>query len=261
MKNKSHTKIKGQMEIKCLTDTGLQRDHNEDAIGIHEKYGLTILADGMGGENAGEVASSMAVEVVSKNLLKARRLAILKKLGKGANYELGLVEKAIVLANNKVFSHADQNPDCAGMGTTLVVGLHIADRLVVGHLGDSRMYRYRDGSLDQLTKDHSYVRELVDEGYISEEEAENSGHKNIVTRALGVSMDVDVEVSEYQVKARDIYLSCSDGLTDLVGDEDIKAIIMKLDHDLEAMASQLVEKANDEGGKDNISVILTRVVA
>ena len=257
--------LKGKIEIVSRTHEGQVRDHNEDFISDNPVLGLTVLADGMGGLNAGEVASSMAVHLLMEELI-AYRLGeshIPAELGQGDGrlpMEVQVVRKAIENANDAVFHASQTQPQCKGMGTTVVVGMFYDNKVAVAHIGDSRLYRFRTGTLEQVTKDHSFVQELVDKGLYTKEEARVSDKKNVVTRALGVSPFVEVECHEYKTEAGDIYLMCSDGLHDLVPDRDIERAFIELSGNLNELASYLVELANANGGKDNISVILTRVV-
>lgn len=254
---------KGMIEFTNLTDVGKVRDHNEDYIRSEESIGLAVLADGMGGLNAGEVASSMSVHLLMDELTAYRNGTSLleKEIGQGSNdpIEVQVVKHAIEKANNAVFHVSQTQLQCRGMGTTIVVGLFYDDKVAVGHIGDSRMYRFRNHKLEQLTKDHSYVQELIDKGLCTPEEARRSKKKNVVTRAVGIAPDVEAEVHEYAVKVGDIYLMCSDGLTDLVNDYNIEASLRELSNNLTEAASHLVEVANASGGKDNISIIMARV--
>ena len=239
-------------EICTQTDPGLARDNNEDAVAFDPATRLCILADGMGGYNAGEVASGMAVAFIRSEL--GRWLA---QAGGDANSRE--VRRAMDIcvdnANHSVFNAANSNPQYAGMGTTLVVGVFQADRLVLGHIGDSRCYRLRGQVLQQITKDHSLLQEQLDAGLITPQQALTSVHKNLVTRALGVEDTVLLEVNEHRVEAGDIYLMCSDGLSDMVLDAGIASILASPGTLIEK-ADRLVVAANENGGRDNISVVL-----
>ena len=239
-------------EICTQTDPGLARDNNEDAVAFDPATRLCILADGMGGYNAGEVASGMAVAFIRSEL--GRWLA---QAGGDANARE--VRRAMDIcvdnANHSVFNAANSNPQYAGMGTTLVVGVFQADRLVLGHIGDSRCYRLRGQVLQQITKDHSLLQEQLDAGLITPQQALTSVHKNLVTRALGVEDTVLLEVNEHRVEAGDIYLMCSDGLSDMVLDAGIASILASPGTLIEK-ADRLVVAANENGGRDNISVVL-----
>ena len=250
------------LQIVRLTNVGLKRDHNEDAIASDAEIGLVVLADGMGGYKAGEVASEIAVLTIVAELKEA-----MLELDAGQidpvtemQAESLLVVDAVNKANESIYNVSQDQPQCAGMGTTLVMGLFTNNRLLVGHIGDSRMYRLRDDEFTQLTEDHSLLQEQLNSGLITAEQAKTSANKNLVTRALGVDPHADLELHEYDVEVGDIYLLCSDGLNDLVEDEEIHTALQKLNTNLELAAHQLIEMANDNGGKDNISVILVRVL-
>lgn len=255
--------LNGIIEFTSQTDVGMVRDHNEDYIRCDETVGVAVLADGMGGLNAGEVASSMSVHLLMDELTAYRKGTSLieKEIGQGSNepIEVQIVKHAIEKANNAVFHVSQTQPQCRGMGTTIVVSLFYEDKVAIGHIGDSRMYRFRDHRLEQLTKDHSFVQELIDKGLCTPEEARTSKKKNVVTRAVGIAPDVKAEVHEHDVKVGDIFLMCSDGLTDLVTDYNIEASLRELNNDLSEVAAHLIEVANASGGKDNISIILARV--
>jgi protein phosphatase len=244
--------LRGKIDFAELTDTGKVRDHNEDAIGSNPDIGLMVLADGMGGYNAGEVASGIAVQIVSD-------LAV-----EGANREeredidphSGLMRQSIVLrdavyrANKIIFQTAQSQTHCEGMGTTIVACMFYDNKLSIAHVGDSRAYRLRGGQLEQLTLDHSLLQELVDRGFYSHDEAQRSTNRNYVTRALGVEPTVEVEVNEYDVLPDE----------DMVEDEDIHLTISTFNASLDVVGQQLVELANDHGGRDNVSVMLAQVL-
>ena len=249
------------LEIVRLTDVGQRREHNEDTIASDDTMGFVILADGMGGYKAGEVASEIAVLSVTAELKEAmlnlRPGQVDAMLNKQA--EAKLVIDAVRNANAAIYNVSQTQPQCAGMGTTLVVGLFTNNKLLVGHIGDSRMYRLRNEGLTQITEDHSLLQEQIKSGLITPEQAKYSANKNLVTRAVGIDPEVELELNEYDVEVDDLYLLCSDGLSDLVEDELIQATLNMLSSDLPEAAKKLVQMANDNGGKDNISVILVRV--
>lgn len=235
------------------TDVGQLREHNEDFIGWDAHLGLILLADGMGGHNAGEVASELAVSSI--------RDALQEVLGPDmASSNMidfnDAIREAIVYANDEIIRMANERLECAGMGTTIVVTLFHGDRVIIANVGDSRMYRLRDKALSQLTTDHSLVQEMLDNGYISEEEAQLSASRNLITRALGIADQVDVDVAQDTMQNGDTYLLCSDGLTDLVTDQEILQLLLLSNDDLKTGCKQLIALANEKGGKDNISVIL-----
>lgn len=239
-------------EISTDTDPGLARDNNEDAVAFDAQTGLCILADGMGGYNAGEVASGMACAFIKSEMSRWLSQA-------GVHASTKEVRRAMEIcvqnANHSIFNAANSNPQYTGMGTTLVVGVLQGGRLVLGHIGDSRCYRLRSGQFKQITKDHSLLQEQIDAGLITPEQALTATNKNLVTRALGVEDSVVLDVSEHRVEAGDLYLLCSDGLSDMVRDEPI-ADIMQTEASLEKKATQLIAAANAGGGRDNISVVL-----
>ena len=241
-------------EYFSLTDPGLVRDNNEDSVALDPDHQVAVLADGMGGYNAGEVASAMATTFVKTEL--GRWIA-----EGGSEASAREVRRAMEIcidnANRSIFNAANSNPLYAGMGTTLVMGVFQGARTLIGHVGDSRCYRLRQGSMVQLTRDHSLLQEQIDAGLISPEQAQYATHKNLVTRALGVEDTVLLEVSEYRAEEGDIYLLCSDGLTDMMTDERIAAILVTAGT-LEEKSRALVDAANDSGGRDNISVILAQ---
>ncbi|NNF41370.1 MAG: Stp1/IreP family PP2C-type Ser/Thr phosphatase [Woeseiaceae bacterium] len=244
-----------------ITDTGRVRDHNEDAIGSLPDIGLMVLADGMGGYNAGEVASGIAVQIVTE----LATIGAGREEGDEIDPQSGLMRQSIVLrdavyrANKIIFQTAQSQTHCEGMGTTIVASMFCDNKISIAHVGDSRAYRLRNGQLEQITMDHSLLQELVDRGFYSEEEAQRSTNRNYVTRALGVEPTVEVEVHEHEVLPGDIYLLCSDGLPDMVEDDDIHLTISTFNASLEVVGQQLVDLANDHGGRDNISVMLAQV--
>jgi serine/threonine protein phosphatase PrpC len=245
-----------------VTDTGRVREHNEDTFGTDADIGLVALADGMGGYKAGEVASGITVRTIMSLLKDAvdREDLALHDQESGLTRPGILLRDAIQRANKIINQTARTQPNCEGMGTTVVAGLFFDDKLTIAHVGDSRMYRMRGGKLEQVTQDHSLLQELVARGFYTAEEAQRATAKNYVTRALGVEPTVDVEIKELPVEKDDLYLLCSDGLSDMVEDEDIELTISTFGANLEALARQLVLLSNDNGGRDNISIVLVRVL-
>ena len=257
------------LEIVRLSDVGLLREHNEDTVASDETIGFVVLADGMGGYKAGEVASEIAVLSIASELTEAmmnlqthqsrqsqrRQSNALQSL----QPEAQLIVDAVKNANDTIYHVSQTQSQCAGMGTTLVLGLFTNNKLLVGHIGDSRMYRLRGQVLSQITEDHSILQEQINAGLVTAEQAKYSANRNLVTRALGVDPEVELELNEFDVQVDDIYLLCSDGLTDLVDDSEIEAVLNSPVQSLEKTAQTLVQIANDYGGKDNISVILARV--
>ena len=254
--------MQGKLAHVELTDTGRVRDHNEDSIGAIHEIGLWVVADGMGGYNAGEVASGIAV----KTILDLVREACQREDRGDVESDLGFMRQTIVLrdavlrANKIINQTAQSQPQCEGMGTTLVACLFYDNRLSIAHVGDSRLYRMRNNRFEQITMDHSLLQELVDRGFYSPEEAQRSTNRNYVTRALGVEGNVEVEIQEVEVEKGDYYLLCSDGLPDMVEDEDIHLTISTFDSNIDTIGEQLVRLTNDNGGRDNVSVILVRVM-
>jgi PPM family protein phosphatase len=250
------------LQIASLTDPGLVRHHNEDCVDARAGLGLVVLADGMGGYQAGEVASGMATTQISEGLGMAWTLARPEKLSRQQSKALAekLMREQIAKANEAVYTMAQGKPECAGMGTTLVVGLFHDNMLTVAHIGDSRMYRLRGEELSQVTKDHSLLQEQIDSGLLSQEEARFSQNRNLVTRALGIDPAVEPDVATHEVSPGDIFLLCSDGLNDMIDDEEIRLTLVTLSANPKLAVRQLVQAANDSGGRDNTSVIFVRII-
>ena len=248
------------LEIATNSDKGMVRSTNEDAVLANPVGGFVILADGMGGYNAGEVASGMATTLIGSELEKA--FAVGEPWRNETDGRLrahAVLEAEIARANGAIYQAAQSQPQYAGMGTTLVMAVFHDDKATVAHIGDSRLYRLRGGELSQVTRDHSLLQEQIDSGLITAEQARHSQNKNLVTRALGVDPSVEPEIHDYDVQPGDIYLLCSDGLNDMVEDDEIGMTLQMLSANLELCAMQLVQMANDNGGRDNVSVILVRV--
>lgn len=250
------------LAVAACTDAGMIRAHNEDSVTVDAALGLAVLADGMGGYNAGEVASGMATAVIASEAREA--LASVRPYEhdteRGASLAARMLREYIVKANLVIYDASQSQPQYAGMGTTLVACLFYDNRVMAAHLGDSRLYRLRGGELAQLTRDHSLLQEQIDAGLLTREQAKNAQHKNLVTRALGIELTAEPELGEYETRRGDIYLLCSDGLSDMVSDEDIELALQALGANLKLAAEQLVQMANDNGGRDNVSVILVRVL-
>lgn len=236
---------------------GKVRTNNEDVVAFDAMTGVALLADGMGGYQAGEVASAMAVDHVREELC-----SWLVEVGQQANARE--VRRAMEIcadhANLAICKASMACPQYAGMGTTLVVAVFRRDRLIIGHIGDSRLYRLRGAEFRQMTRDHSLLQEQLDAGVITPEQAAVSVHKNLLTRALGVQEGAPLEFSDAQVEHGDIYLICSDGLTDMVSDVAI-AQLLRSQTSLALTARDLIDLANRQGGRDNVSVILVRAGA
>lgn len=248
------------LEVVRLTDVGLLRDHNEDAIASDLTMGFVILADGMGGYKAGEVASEIAVLSITADLKEVmlNNRPSLEAAGLKLP-ESQLMIDAVKQANEVIYHVSQTQLQCAGMGTTLVMGLFTNNKLLVGHIGDSRMYRLRGQMLSQITEDHSLLQEQLKLGLITPEQAKFSANRNLVTRALGTDPEVELTLNEYDVELDDVYLLCSDGLNDMVDDGAIQDALNENTFSLIEAAETLVQLANDNGGKDNISVILVKV--
>ena len=254
-------KIENALEIVSQTHSGMVRSHNEDSIAQELAIGLVVLADGMGGYNAGEVASGIAVSVIATEVSQGLQNAEPTEKVGASGEDLGvlLLRENIERANASIFHASQSQTQYAGMGTTIVVGLFYDNHVAVGHVGDSRMYRLRGEVLEAVTRDHSLLQEQIDGGMISVEDARKSRNKNLVTRAVGIDAQVTPEIHVYDVQAGDIYLFCSDGLNDMVEDCDIQSVLYAMQGNLPMAAEQLIQMANDNGGRDNISVILVKI--
>jgi protein phosphatase len=254
--------MKKRLEIACLTDVGLVRKHNEDCVATDSRIGVAILADGMGGYQAGEIASEIAVTQILHELRTNIAITKLPEVNPKNGYSQAsiLLYNSIEIANDEIFSCAKENSDFHGMGTTIVAMLFYDDFVSIAHVGDSRIYRYRHNNLQQITKDHSVLQELIDHGFYTEEEARSSPNRNLVTRALGVIDDLEIDVQELPIQPQDVYLLCSDGLSDMLTNYEINNILGLFSNNLNKTAKQLIKAANDKGGDDNISVILIQVL-
>ncbi len=230
------------MEVGAKTDKGKVREQNEDTFGYRET--LFVIADGMGGHQAGEVASAIAVETVLAAEIDADLVVSL--------------QRAVLNANTAILEEMSKNEDFSGMGTTVAILLLSADKAFVSHVGDSRIYQLTEGNLIQLTDDHSFVAELIKNGSITEEEAKIHPQRNVLTRALGTQGRLEFEVNCFQIHTGDKFLLCSDGLTSIVAEKNIKEILMS-EKEPQAIADHLVEQANKDGGTDNITVIVIEV--
>ncbi len=242
------------MEIVSRTNKGLVRSINEDSIAILPDFGIAILADGMGGYEAGEVASQLAVQSIAKELIMVVQNPQVK-----SGYDE--VEAAVRAANQAIFDAVESRRGSEGMATTIVVAVFADDRVVFAHLGDSRLYRFADTRLEQLTSDHSIVQELVDQGmFFSIKEAMEAGvPNNVLTRGLGVEIQVRLDIGESPLMPNDVYLLCSDGLTNMVSDASIARILGETGGNLEGAADWLIKDALAAGGLDNVSLVLARL--
>ncbi len=252
--------LSAAIEMATCSDPGRVRTNNEDAVLANPQLGLAVLADGMGGYNAGEVASAMATAVLGSELEHAFAIRLPSEITENEQtWAREALVDVIARTNAAIYQAALSNAKYAGMGTTLVAVQFYDNRLSVAHVGDSRLYRLRDATLSPLTRDHSLLQEQIDSGMITPEQARFSQNKNLVTRALGVDTTVEAEVGEYEALPGDIYLLCSDGLNDMVEDEEIELTLTALSANLPLCAMQLVQAANDNGGRDNVSVILIKI--
>jgi protein phosphatase len=253
--------LQDKITIMGMTDAGMVREKNEDSIGFDSALGLAVLADGMGGHRGGDIASSITVDTIIDVIQQKLPEISSGEVDDASGYSMEsiCIQDAVITANDLVYKTAEANPEHKGMGTTIVVLQFYNNSFSLAHIGDSRCYRLRNDELEQITKDHSLLQELIDRGFYTPEEAKNSMNKNLVTRALGIDPVVVPDIQEDIVLKNDIYLLCSDGLTDLVEDADIYYTIKEFSDNLEEAAKQLITKANQKGGKDNISVMLCRI--
>ncbi len=247
-------------EIACGSDKGMVRSGNEDAVYCHTGLGFAILADGMGGYAAGEVASRLAVDEIRAELESALPHLDVQSRHMTRDALVEDMRFAAQRANTSILNSAKREPDYEGMGATLVIAVMTAGKLFVGHLGDSRAYRLRAGRLEQLTRDHCWVDEQISQGALQIDALLDTRFKNIVTRALGIDPEVDLEVHDHEIQPDDLYLLCSDGLSDMLDDAQIESLLSTAEP-LQAKVDALIARANQNGGKDNVSVILMREVA
>jgi len=248
---------------KGLSDVGRKREHNEDSFAVIPEDNLFLVADGMGGHAAGEVASRIAVNAIADFIASTRKDA---EITWPYEYDTNLsvasnrLKTAIRLANQRILDTIAERRDLEGMGTTLVSVLLSDGKACIGHVGDSRSYLVRDGQLTQLTGDHSWVNEQVKLGFLTKEDAVRHPFRNVVTRALGSKEDVQVDLSEKALQAKDTLLLCSDGLNTMVDDNTIVDLLARANGDVETAARNLIAKANEGGGEDNVTVILMHII-
>ena len=244
-------------EYSLASDPGRVRDNNEDSLAFDAATGVAVLADGMGGYNAGEIASAMAVTYIRAELSSWMQ-------GDGQFASDDEVRRSVIQcverANLSIYNAAMGNPQFSGMGTTVVVAVFDSRRVVLAHVGDSRAYLLREGRFVQLTRDHSLLQEQLDAGLLTPDQARIATHKNLVTRAMGVEPTVQVDVQQHMVREGDLFLLCSDGLTDMVDDDEIHAV-MSGAIALSERAHALIRQANSAGGRDNISALLVQAKA
>ncbi len=259
------------LEVAWLSDAGLKRTRNEDHAASDPALGLVVMADGMGGYRSGEVASALAVQTIVRHVRlfqhwdsRGSRLESSEPRPDAGTDAIGLSAASRVLleaigsANTAVFETGRREAECEGMATTVIAALFDGDRIAVGHVGDSRLYRLRGTSIEQITTDHSLVQEFVEQGLCTPEEAARSAARNLVTRAIGIHATVDVDVCEDEVLPEDVFLLCTDGLHDLVSNQEMYLTLRRYSANLEKVARRLVAMAKERGGHDNISVMLAR---
>ena len=252
------------MEVQAygLTDVGRQRQHNEDTFLVHDEMGLFLVADGMGGHAAGEIASRIAAESVREFIQHTEEddgtwpHAYDETLRRSTNRLVA----ALRIANSRVLEAMRKDSRLRGMGTTVVASLISGDTISFAHVGDSRAYLIRQDAISRITNDHSWVFEQVQAGMITADEAERHPLRNVITRALGGALTVIPDASEMEVKSGDFYLLCSDGLTGMVPEEGILRSVMDHQDDVEAACRKLVDFANERGGYDNITTVLIKVI-
>jgi protein phosphatase len=245
------------LDYALASHAGQVRPLNEDAIGARPDLGLFVLCDGLGGYNAGEIAATMAVSALLSSLADDYEQA---GSGEQPFDPRRALEARLIEMNGVIARAAADSAAFEGMATTIVVAWIIGERLWVAHAGDSRLYRFRAGVLEALTRDHSFSQELLDAGMVTEEEARALPSKNLVTRALGAGGDVEPEVNDYPLRVGDVLMLCSDGLTEMVDDVQIAGAIFASVPDVQRAAQRLVDMANAAGGRDNVSVIVIRLV-
>lgn len=243
------------------TNVGMKRAHNEDSFHLPVDERLAIVADGMGGHASGEVASRMAVETVVEHLratAEEQPLTWPFKVDRGLMADTNRLTTAIKLANLRIHEQAQRDPNCKGMGTTIVSTLFLDDKVVIAHVGDSRVYRVRETEIEQLTEDHSLINDYVKMKRMTAEEAAAWPHKNVIVRALGMKETVAVDLMSETPRIGDCYVLCSDGLSGMVPDDKIRDVV-RSEHDLDKAADKLIAMANAAGGIDNITVVLARI--
>ncbi len=243
------------------TNVGMKRDHNEDSFYLPSSERLAIVADGMGGHASGEVASRMAVDAIVGYFRETegeQEITWPFKVDRGDAHNINRLTTAIKLANQQIFEEAERKAECHGMGTTVVSALFLDDVLIVGHVGDSRLYRIRDGAIEQLTEDHSLLNDYVRMKRLSESEIAAFPHKNVIVRALGMKSSIEVDILQEHPRLGDLYVLCSDGLSGMVSDADIAALASE-EPDLDKLCERLIASANGNGGIDNITVVCARL--
>jgi serine/threonine protein phosphatase PrpC len=242
------------------TDQGKTRKNNEDTFLADDRLGLYAVADGIGGQEGGEVASRLAVEALSGMLREqftGGRNAEASEVSQEADQYISSLRGAVAFANTTIRQAADQDPALTGMGTTLTAVLLRPRTSLFAHVGDSRAYLFRDGTLRQLTEDHSLVAEQMRAGLITAEQARMSPYRHVITRSVGIHPEVHADFGMFEIEKNDIFLLCTDGLTEMVEDDDIARILGNKTPS--ASAESLIRQANDNGGVDNITVVVVRI--
>ena len=246
------------VSFSAKSDLGLKRKNNEDSFLADENMGLFMVLDGIGGHLAGEVASKLGLNAIKENVMRSLTDKRFPR-SQDTSREVKILNESLVLANNVIYEAANSQPEYSGMGTTVASLLLGVENIAIAHVGDSRIYLIRENSIERLTEDHSFVVEQIKRGVITSEEAEKSGMKNIITRALGAEELLTPTLDEIIPFDNDLFLICSDGLTDLVTDDELLEIILRNQHVLDHAIQNLIDKANEKGGKDNITAILISI--
>lgn len=232
-----------------ISDQGLIRHRNEDNFLIEEPRGLFVVCDGMGGHKSGHVASNLAIEIIAEQTKNLKSKEI-----------INLIDEIIIKANRKIWEIGQSDPECHEMGTTITAAIIDNDKLYISHIGDSRLYIIREDKIRQVTKDHTLAEQMIENGLLEENELSNVSYSHILTRALGIAEDIEIDHYIETLLDDDIILLCTDGLSDMLSDEDILTIILSsANEDIEKIAQQLVDKALEKGGHDNITLILIRM--
>ncbi|MFZ5966319.1 MAG: Stp1/IreP family PP2C-type Ser/Thr phosphatase [Bacillota bacterium] len=241
------------MEFGVISDIGKIRDINEDAFYVSDKINLFMVADGMGGHNAGEVASNIAINTISTYIEEK----IQNQKNTTTESVHAILKKAVLDANKQIYAKANEDVDCQGMGTTLTLGL-LLQKLYIGHIGDSRAYVLKDNCISQITQDHSLVAELVKNGSITEDEAKVHPQRNIITRALGTEKEISVDIQHFDLESGAILVLCTDGLSNLIHEKEILECFSHCSN-MQAGCEHLVSLANERGGHDNITIIAIKI--
>ena len=250
-----------RLEVSGQTHVGMKRNHNEDNLLLLPEERVFVVADGMGGHSSGEIASKIAVDEVGEFFRMTSQdqdITWPYKMDKQKNYDENRLAVAVKLANQRIFEKATAETKFKGMGTTIVTVYFAKDNeVVIGHVGDSRVYFFRDGTLRQITEDHSLLNDYLKAKKLTPEEIENFPHKNVIVRALGMKDNVVVDVNRVEPRPGDVFLLCSDGLSGMVTDEQIQTVLQNT-KDLDKACAQLIDSANANGGNDNVTAVLAR---